>query len=109
MRELGAESNALHRAVGRAAAKLPLAALFVVGDAAAPIAEGARAGNASFEVVDVPDADEAAERLRRWPGGGWMLVKASRGVALERVIDALAAATATANAGAKASDASEQA
>jgi UDP-N-acetylmuramoyl-tripeptide--D-alanyl-D-alanine ligase len=90
MLELGESAEAGHRAVGEVAARIA-ALLVVVGAGAAGIAEGARsAGMELGDVVVVPDRDVALERLRARLGpGDVVLVKASRGVALEVLVDAL--------------------
>jgi UDP-N-acetylmuramoyl-tripeptide--D-alanyl-D-alanine ligase len=85
--EAGAEG---HRLVGEAAARM-VDWLVVVGAGAAGIAEGARAaGMNPAGIVRVRDTDEAVESLTpRLRDGDVVLVKASRGMALERVVDGL--------------------
>ena len=90
MRELGPGHEDGHRAVGAAAAAV-VAELVVVGPAAAGIAAGAlAAGLDPRRVHAVGDRDEAVAVLRTIlrPGDA-VLVKASRGAALEAVVDAL--------------------
>jgi UDP-N-acetylmuramoyl-tripeptide--D-alanyl-D-alanine ligase len=95
MRELGDQHEAGHRDVGAAAAGLDL--LVVVdggpGGAAAGIADGARdAGLAPERIVVAADAVDAVGKVRAHASAGdVVLVKASRGVELERVVDGLAA------------------
>ncbi len=88
MLELGSESDASHVEVGRLATELGVD-LIVIGDAAGPIAEGARAaGNA--RVIEVPDVDAAiAAVAARASAGDAVLVKASRAIGLDRVAAAL--------------------
>ncbi|HET7677488.1 MAG TPA: UDP-N-acetylmuramoyl-tripeptide--D-alanyl-D-alanine ligase [Candidatus Limnocylindrales bacterium] len=92
MRELGEMAAEAHREVGRrAAATTDL--LVVVGAEAAGIAEGARAESGPpLGVLEVPDREAAlallAERLRP---GDTVLVKASRGVQLDLLVEQLAA------------------
>ncbi|HEY7522608.1 MAG TPA: UDP-N-acetylmuramoyl-tripeptide--D-alanyl-D-alanine ligase [Candidatus Limnocylindrales bacterium] len=90
MLELGAGAEAGHLAVGRAAAGT-VALLVVVGHGATAIADGATAaGLDPGAVVRVPDVDAATSELRaRLRDGDVVLVKASRGAALERIVDAL--------------------
>jgi UDP-N-acetylmuramoyl-tripeptide--D-alanyl-D-alanine ligase len=90
MLELGPEEARLHREIGsRAAATTD--GLITVGARGRWIAEGARAAGARrVEVAD--DAVEAAELLDRAfaPGpGDVILLKASRGVELDRAVDVL--------------------
>jgi UDP-N-acetylmuramoyl-tripeptide--D-alanyl-D-alanine ligase len=97
MRELGAGHEAGHRAVGAAAARVA-AELVVVGPAAAGIAAGAVvAGLDPLRVHVVADRFGAIALLRTLlrPGDA-VLVKASRGAALEAVVDALRAGVSTA-------------
>nr|WP_217361729.1 UDP-N-acetylmuramoyl-tripeptide--D-alanyl-D-alanine ligase [Aeromicrobium stalagmiti] len=85
MLELGDDSTAEHVRIGRLAAELGFARVVVVGDDAHGIAEGA--GDIA---VQVPDVDVATRTLSAsLSGGDVLLVKASRGVRLERVAQAL--------------------
>ncbi|NBW62818.1 MAG: UDP-N-acetylmuramoyl-tripeptide--D-alanyl-D-alanine ligase [Synechococcaceae bacterium WB4_1_0192] len=89
MLELGEQSEALHRRIGERAAALGLDGLVVVADGveARALAEGA-AGLPQLAVVESPE--QAAEPLSQWlEPGDVLLLKASRGVALERLIPLL--------------------
>ncbi len=90
MRELGPAHEAGHREVGETAAR-SVAELVVVGPAAAGIVEGATAaGLAPARIHAVADPEAAVDLLRRVlrPGDA-VLVKASRGAALESIVEAL--------------------
>jgi UDP-N-acetylmuramoyl-tripeptide--D-alanyl-D-alanine ligase len=91
MLELGPEGPALHRQAGAKLARLGYAGLVAVGPLAVEIAQGAAAGGLPADrVLTTEDPKQAADRVRAWARpGDWVLVKASRGLALERVIDAL--------------------
>jgi UDP-N-acetylmuramoyl-tripeptide--D-alanyl-D-alanine ligase len=98
MLELGDESAAEHRAVGRRAAELAgegasggLAGVIAVGPGAAPVAEGARAAaGPGFRVLTARDGDDAAAQVEQNVGrGDVVLVKASRSIGLERLADRL--------------------
>jgi len=91
MLELGPTEDALHREVGERAGLLGLHLLVGVGPRAAHIIEGARAaGMPSDRAVHVDELDDATWHARRAAGpGDWVLVKASRGARLERVVDGL--------------------
>ena len=92
MLELGDAHGPGHRSVGAAAGRA-VAELIVVGPGARGIAEGAMAaGLATAHVRHVPDAGAAIELLRLVlrPGDA-VLVKASRGAALDAIVDALRA------------------
>ena len=87
MLELGAEHELGHRQVGAAAATIA-DLLIVVGEGAEDIALGA-AGNGlpSARILRVSDAEEALDVLvPRVRSGDVVLVKASRGVALDRLV-----------------------
>jgi len=92
MLELGEASAEGHRHVGEAAART-VDWLIVVGGGAAGIAEGAlAAGMDPARIVRVRDTDVAVEAIPpRLRDGDVVLLKASRGVALERVVDGLRA------------------
>ena len=92
MLELGAASTAEHERVGRLARRSGVDRLVVVGDGARSVhdgalAEGAVDGEESVVVADVPGALEVLLPALR--PDDVVLVKASRGVGLERVADAL--------------------
>jgi len=89
MLELGEQSEALHRRVGERALERGLDGLVVV--ASAPDARAiAEAASPLPRVVVVERPEQAAEPLARWlRSGDVLLLKASRGVALERLIPLL--------------------
>jgi UDP-N-acetylmuramoyl-tripeptide--D-alanyl-D-alanine ligase len=90
MLELGPDEERLHREVGtRAAASVDV--LIAVGERGRWIAEGARAGGAP-RVAMADDATEAAELVEREVApvpGEIVLLKASRGIELDRAVDLL--------------------
>ena len=89
MLELGGESVALHRAVVERAVELQLDGLVAVatGAEAAAMAE---AGSALARFALVATPEDAANPLQTWlTAGDVVLLKASRGVALERLLPAL--------------------
>jgi UDP-N-acetylmuramoyl-tripeptide--D-alanyl-D-alanine ligase len=92
MLELGTTSEALHRACGEAVAAAGVKALVTVGgDPARQLGEAARlVGLADEAVHHVADASAAAELVPSVVRpGDTVLVKGSRGVGLERVVDRL--------------------
>jgi UDP-N-acetylmuramoyl-tripeptide--D-alanyl-D-alanine ligase len=95
MLELGSEHEAGHRRVGEAAARLA-DRLVVVGDGdgAAAVADGARDANMAPEaIIAVADREAALTRLlAELHPGDVVLVKASRGIALDLLVDELRAA-----------------
>ena len=90
MLELGKAAASGHREVGTAAAAT-VDLLVVVGPGAAPIAAGARAaGLDPSRILEARDRDAALDLLRsRLRDGDVVLVKASRGVELDLLVDAL--------------------
>ncbi len=90
MLELGAEEERAHRLVGRRAREV-VDVLITVGPRAHLIAHEAReAGLPAAAVIEVEDANEALSAVRRvLAPGDMVLLKASRGIALDRVARAL--------------------
>lgn len=93
MLELGEASEALHRTVGAHAA-VTADLLITVGEGAAPIADGAAAaGMQTGARASATDRTEAlALLLERLAPDDIVLVKASRGAALDWIVDRLVAA-----------------
>ena len=89
MRELGAHAEEEHRALGRLVARGPWAGLVAVGEEGVWIRDAARVENLQQARL-AADAAEAARLLKDLiqPGDA-VLLKASRGVRLEGVLDAL--------------------
>jgi UDP-N-acetylmuramoyl-tripeptide--D-alanyl-D-alanine ligase len=91
MLELGPVSEEAHQQVGKAVARLNPDALLTVGDYGRLIREGAvEAGYPTERAVAFESNDEAVASLlpRRRPGDV-ILVKGSRGMAMESVVRAL--------------------
>ena len=92
MLELGAHANRLHEECGRAAADAGLELLIAVGgDPARTLGEAAReAGMGASAVIHVPTSDEAARvALEKIRPGDLVLVKGSRGIRTDVVVDRL--------------------
>ncbi len=90
MLELGDAADTLHQEVGRQAARMGYAALIAVGDHAAAMARGAREEGMQ-EVVDMPSVEtllnsQVLTRARMYP---YVLLKASRSLAFERILEVL--------------------
>jgi murE/murF fusion protein len=98
MLELGEASAELHEEIGRLAADTRLSYLALVGAFAEQISRGARSGGMAPERIRVFKdknlvlawVDELL-RQRLLQSGDWLLVKASRGLALDTVVDQLMA------------------
>src|SRR5947209_9973879 len=91
MLELGAESEALHREAGREIARLGVEVLWGVRGDARELVEGAReAGMGAESARFFETSGEAAEAVASFVrAGDLVLVKGSRGVHTERVVEAL--------------------
>jgi UDP-N-acetylmuramoyl-tripeptide--D-alanyl-D-alanine ligase len=89
MMELGSEHEAGHRSVGADAVRLGVDVVVVVGEPAAPIADAAEADGGPV-VIRTEGRDEALAWVRQNAGPeDVVLVKASRGAALEWVAERL--------------------
>jgi UDP-N-acetylmuramoyl-tripeptide--D-alanyl-D-alanine ligase len=91
MLELGRETQQMHRDVGRFAAGLPISQLIVCGELGKEISAGARqAGMSQHAIVEVADATTAADLLKKSVRrGDVILVKASRGMRMEQIVQGL--------------------
>ena len=92
MRELGADSDEMHRDIGRYVAQKGIDVLLTLGRSASLIAEGAissgMAASRVFAELDIDGIDRlCAELSGRLCSLDAVLFKASRGVKLERVIE----------------------
>lgn len=94
MYELGDASASGHYEVGQAAAQLGITELITVGKLADAIAQGAlEAGMLPEKVHICPDRasaiDQAKNILSTFGGETWVLIKASRGMKMEKITEAL--------------------
>jgi UDP-N-acetylmuramoyl-tripeptide--D-alanyl-D-alanine ligase len=89
MFELGEISVSAHYEVGRLAAEVPVSKLFVMGEYAQDMVRGAREAGVPASDILVGDSHTAlAEALRHSAvAGDVVLVKASRGMTMERMLD----------------------
>jgi UDP-N-acetylmuramoyl-tripeptide--D-alanyl-D-alanine ligase len=90
MLELGAESGSAHRRVGAACAASKASALFFFGEEARPAFEAAMEAGFSGLVFFESDFDRLAAAAKAYVReGDLVLLKASRGMALERLAEVL--------------------
>jgi UDP-N-acetylmuramoyl-tripeptide--D-alanyl-D-alanine ligase len=90
MLELGESGPAEHEAIGQVAAELGIDRVVTVGAGVSGIAKGVAAGPAGTEVSEAADPDAARRLLEdQLAPGDVVLVKASRGVGLDVLAQAL--------------------
>src|SRR6266576_5518312 len=91
MFELGKHGAKEHRRVGDIAAKLAIDGLYLLGDQARAVRRGAVGNGMRPERIVVgKNHTDVADRLRqRLKKGDWLLVKGSRGMKMERVLQEL--------------------
>ena len=91
MLELGAITDDTHREVGRAVAALPADEFVGVGRAMQAAVEAAKEAGLTEARHLMTFEDTVAHLLKRLTAGDLVLVKGSRGMRMERVVDALVA------------------
>src|SRR5258706_226152 len=91
MLELGGEARARHLALGRQAARYGVDRLYLLGKQARLVARGALAAGMERDrvVIGRSHAHVAALVRGRARRGGWILLKGSRGMKMEKVLQAL--------------------
>jgi UDP-N-acetylmuramoyl-tripeptide--D-alanyl-D-alanine ligase len=89
MRELGESAAGAHLEIGKQAAEAGLTRLYVVGDDARGILDGAAGAGFGANAEFFPNVEALVPRLRQQvKSGDLVLLKASRGVSLERALEA---------------------
>ncbi|MGD9233607.1 MAG: cyanophycin synthetase, partial [Desulfobacterales bacterium] len=90
MLELGEHSAPMHQKIGAVAARSKIAGLYVTGKYAEDVAKGALGEhmnpNDIFKGTHEEIIGAVSDRLN---AGDWVLVKGSRGMAMEKVVQAL--------------------
>ena len=91
MLEIGSSSPADHEEAGRRIGGMGLAHLFLIGEAARGIGEGAReSGMEAKRIHFSPDPEELLNGLEEvLRPGDWVLIKGSRRMRMERVVEGL--------------------
>jgi UDP-N-acetylmuramoyl-tripeptide--D-alanyl-D-alanine ligase len=91
MLEMGEESASLHRQVGRMAAKKGVDHLLAMGKQASHLLAGAaEAGMAKEQLTEAGSHEEIAAQVHSlMAAGDWLLVKGSRGMQMEKVVEIL--------------------
>jgi UDP-N-acetylmuramoyl-tripeptide--D-alanyl-D-alanine ligase len=92
MLELGDQSRSLHGTVGALAARAGVSLLYATGQHADDVAKGARGeGMQPDKTVTGSREDIVADLKNRLQPGDWVLVKGSRGMVMEKVVQELKA------------------
>ena len=90
MLELGARTAEMHSQLGSRAANNNVARLYASGQQSAAVAEGARKEGMQPADMVTGSREEILEDLKGYlQPGDWVLVKGSRGMAMENVVDGL--------------------
>ncbi len=92
MLELGDHAESLHRKIGSISARSNISRLYVTGQFAESVAAGARDEDMNSRDIFVGAKDEILEGIKGWLGpGDWILVKGSRGMRMEEIVEKLKA------------------
>jgi len=92
MLELGTQAPELHSQVGALAARAKVDRLYASGEYAAAVATGAQKEAMPATNTITGSREEIIEDLKGWlQPGDWVLVKGSRGMAMEKVVEGLKA------------------
>jgi len=92
MLELGEHSAPMHQKIGAVAARSGIAGLYVTGKYAENIAAGALEEHMDPDDIFKGTREEIIEAVtERLDAGDWVLVKGSRGMAMEKVVQGLLA------------------
>ncbi|MFP3998420.1 MAG: UDP-N-acetylmuramoyl-tripeptide--D-alanyl-D-alanine ligase [Desulfobacterales bacterium] len=92
MLELGEASARLHEDIGRLAAEAGINRLYLAGEFASRVAQGARCGGMSgVDIVVGTKQDIVKELENRMKPGDWILVKGSRSTGMDEIVARLTA------------------
>jgi murE/murF fusion protein len=90
MLELGEHSAKMHRTIGLIAAGSNIAGLYVAGNYADDVATGALEGQMDSEDIFKGTREEILKAVtKKLDGDDWVLVKGSRGMAMETIVEGL--------------------
>jgi UDP-N-acetylmuramoyl-tripeptide--D-alanyl-D-alanine ligase len=90
MLELGEHAESMHKQIGAMAAASGIRKLYVTGDFAQAVAAGARREKMSAVNIFSGSKDDIIDDLKQTlKPGDWVLIKGSRGMAMEDVVNAL--------------------
>ena len=90
MLELGEHAESMHRKIGSISARADIARLYVTGQFAETVAAGARDEDMASGDIFTGTKEEILDGVTGWLGpGDWVLVKGSRGMAMETIVKGL--------------------
>ncbi len=90
MFELGEHSQKLHQEIGEIAAESGITSLYVAGNHAETVAKGAKGKKMNEKQIFIGGIDDIILQLKRnLISGDWLLVKGSRAMKMERIIEGL--------------------
>jgi UDP-N-acetylmuramyl pentapeptide synthase len=90
MLELGDHAESMHRNIGRIAAGSDIAKLYVTGQFSETVASGALDEDMNPRDIFIGTKEDILERIKdRLDPGDWVLVKGSRGMAMETIVQGL--------------------
>lgn len=90
MKELGPESETFHRKIGAYTAEQKIEELYVTGSLAPAVADGAQNAGMKADYIFTGTKKEIIKTLlEKLAAGDWVLVKGSRSMAMEEIIEGL--------------------
>ena len=90
MLELGEHAESMHKQIGALAAASGICKLYVIGDFSEAVAAGARQAKMRAANIIRGSKDDIIDDLKQTlQPGDWILIKGSRGMAMEDVVSAL--------------------
>ena len=90
MLELGEYAESMHKMIGSFAAASDIAKLDITGEFAEAVAKGAKDEDAGFKDIFIGSKEEILKDLTDWlRPGDWVLVKGSRTMGMENIIEGL--------------------
>ena len=90
MFELGRYSESMHREIGSLSARSNIAKLYITGEFAEAVANGAIGEDKNSMDIFIGSREEILEDLKKWLlPGDWVLVKGSRAMGMEKIVEGL--------------------
>jgi len=90
MLEMGKYAESMHREIGSLSARSNIAKLYITGEFAEAVANGAIGKDKNPMDVFIGSKEEILEDLKKWLlPGDWVLVKGSRAMGMEKIVEGL--------------------